>query len=231
MATLTIKESIIKTIIFDFDGTLAKLNIDFNQMREAIGKLILSYDINRDELHTDFVLEMINAAAAVLKQLSPQKADTFTYEANTVIENIEIEAANNGELFDRTRELLVFLKSQGISCGIITRNCAKAIKIVFPDILSYCPVVVCRDKVKNVKPHPDHLTTALKKLGSSTKNTLMIGDHPLDIKTGRDAGTKTCGVLTGHFRKNDFIEAGADIILPQATDILNLMRLADYRKR
>jgi len=224
MATLTIKESTIKTIIFDFDGTLAKLNIDFNQMREAVGRLILSYGINRDELHTDYVLEMINAAAAILNQISPQKADTFTYEANTIIENIEIEAANNGELFDQTRELLVFLKSQEISCGIITRNCAKAIEILFPDILSYCPVVVCRDKVKNVKPHPDHLTTALKKLGSSAENTLMIGDHPLDIKTGRDAGTKTCGVLTGHFQKEDFIEAGADLVLLHAADLLYMIK-------
>ena len=224
MATLTIKESTIKTIIFDFDGTLAKLNIDFNQMREAVGRLILSYGINRDELHTDFVLEMIDQATEILNQLSPQKADTFNYEANTIIENIEIEAAHNGALFDQTRELLVFLKSQEISCGIITRNCAKAIEILFPDILSYCPVVVCRDKVKNVKPHPDHLTTALKKLGSSAENTLMIGDHPLDIKTGRDAGTKTCGVLTGHFQKEDFIETGADLVLLHAADLLYMIK-------
>ena len=223
MAALTIKESTIKTIIFDFDGTLAKLNIDFNQMRDAVGKLILSYGINGDELHTGYVLEMIDQATEILNQLSPPKADRFTHEANTIVENIEIEAAKNGELFDRTRELLLFLKLQGLSCGIITRNCAKAVRIVFPDILSYCPVVVCRDKVKNVKPHPDHLTAALKELGSSAENTLMIGDHPLDIKTGLNAGTKTCGVLTGHFQKEDFIEAGADLVLLHATDLLYMI--------
>jgi phosphoglycolate phosphatase len=224
MATLTIKETIIKTIIFDFDGTLAKLNIDFNQMREAIGKLILSYGINRDDLHTNFVLEMITAATAILNQLSPQKVDNFAYEANIIIENIEIEAANDGELFDQTRELLVCLRSRGLSCGIITRNCVKAVKIVFPDILSYCPVVICRDDVNNVKPHADHLTTALKKLGSSAENTLMIGDHPLDIKTGLNAGTKTCGVLSGHFQKKDFIEAGANLVLLHATDLLYMIK-------
>ena len=223
MAVLKIKQSTIKTIIFDFDGTLAKLNIDFYQMREAVLELTLSYGINRDELHTDFVLEMINAATSILNQFSPQKAETFNYEANEIIENIEIEAANNGELFDRTRELLGSIKFREISCGIITRNCAKAIKIVFPDILSYCPVVVCRDDVNNVKPHPEHLNMALKRLNRSSQNTLMIGDHPIDIKTGRNAGTLTAGVLTGRFRNNDFIEAGADLVLPQAADILNLI--------
>ena len=224
MATLTIKESTIKTIIFDFDGTLAKLNIDFNQMREAIGKLILSYDINRDELHTDFVLEMIDQVTEILNKLSPKKADTFNDEANTIIENIEIEAANKGELFDHTRELLVFLKSQGISCGIITRNCSKAVTIIFPDILTYCPVVICRDDVNKVKPHPEHISLALTKLCSSAESTLMVGDHPIDIETGRNAGTLTCGVLTGRCQKKDFIEARVDIVISNAADILNIIR-------
>ena len=224
MALLKIKQSTIKTIIFDFDGTLAKLNIDFHRMREVVGKLILSYGITRDELHTDFVLEMIDSAAAILNQRSPHISKKFFDEANSIIEKIEIEAAENGELFDRTKELLNSLKSLKISCGIITRNCAKAVKIVFPDILSYCPVVVCRDAVNKVKPHPEHLNKALNKLGGSAKHTLMIGDHPLDIKTGRRAGTKTCGVLTGHFQKNDFIEAGADLVLPHAADILNIIK-------
>jgi phosphoglycolate phosphatase len=224
MAVLKIKQSTIKTIIFDFDGTLAKLNIDFHRMRTAVGKLILSYGITRDELHTDFVLEMIDSAAAILNQRSSHISRKFFDEANSIIEKIEIEAAENGELFDRTKELLNSLKSLKISCGIITRNCAKAVKIVFPDILSYCSVVVCRDAVNKVKPHPEHLNMALNKLGGSAKHTLMIGDHPLDIKTGRRAGTKTCGVLTGHFQKNDFIEAEADLVLPHAADILNIIK-------
>ena len=224
MAVLKIKQSTIKTIIFDFDGTLAKLNIDFHRMREAVLRLILSYGITRDELRTDFVLEMIDSAAAILNQRSPHISKKFFDEANSIIEKIEIEAAENGELFDRTKELLNSLKSLKISCGVITRNCAKAVKIVFPDILSYCPVVVCRDAVNKVKPHPEHLNMALNKLGGSAKHTLMIGDHPLDIKTGRRAGTKTCGVLTGNFQKNDFIEAGADLILPHAADILNIIK-------
>jgi phosphoglycolate phosphatase len=224
MAALTVNQSIIKTIIFDFDGTLAKLNIDFHQMRADVLKLILSYGITRDQLHTDYVLEMIDSATAALNQCSKQTANNFFNEANALVENIEIEAAYNGELFNRSGELLGSLKSHDISCGIITRNCAKAVKIVFPDILSYCSVLVCRDDVNNVKPHPEHLNMALTELGGSAQNTLMIGDHPLDIKTGLNSGTKTCGVLTGRSKINDFIEAGADLILPQAADILEIIK-------
>jgi phosphoglycolate phosphatase len=51
----------------------------------------------------------------------------------------------------------------------------------------------------------------------------MIGDHPLDIEAGRKAGTCTAGVLTGHFQKSDFLSAGVDLVLAQASDLLNLI--------
>ena len=174
-------------------------------------------------IDSDFVLEMIDSAEIILNQRPVRTANKFIDTANSIIERIEIQAANNGELFDGTKELLESLKTQEISCGIITRNCAKAVKIVFPDILSYCPVVVCRNDVKKVKPHPEHLNTALNKLGSLPQNTLTIGDHPLDIETGRNAGTWTCGVLTGRCTRNDFIASGADLVLSQAADILNII--------
>lgn len=223
MAILKIKDIAIKTVIFDFDGTLAKLNIDFKQMRDAILQLINSCSIEQKYLQTDFVLEMINTAKTMLSKSSPQKAKAFMYKATKIIEAMEIEAAINGELFPQTKELFTRLKLSGISTGVITRNCEKAIKTVFPDILSYCEVVVCRDKVKNVKPHPEHLNKALQMLNSTANTTLMIGDHPLDIQTGRNAGTCTAGVLTGNFLKSDFINAGADLVLPQASDLLNMM--------
>jgi len=223
MSTLKIKDIIIDTIIFDFDGTLAKLNIDFKLMREAVLKLISSYGIERNHLQPDFVLEMINTSKTILNKTSAQKAEAFMCQAIEIIEAMEIEAAINGELFPQTKELLTRLKSSGISAGVITRNCEKAIKTVFPDILSYCEVVVCRDAVKNVKPHPEHLNKALQMLNSGAYTTLMIGDHPLDIETGRNAGTCTAGVLTGNFRKCDFINAGADLVLPQALNILDLI--------
>jgi phosphoglycolate phosphatase len=222
MAALKIKQSDIHTIIFDFDGTLAKLNIDFQKMREVITALILSHGIASDQLRSNFVLEMIDAAFEILNQRSDLEAGAFLDTANAIIEQIETDAAGNGELFEYTKELLSTLHAAEISCGIITRNCAKAVKIVFPDILSWCPVVVCRDDVNKVKPHPEHISLALTRLGSSPHSTLMIGDHPIDITTGRNAGTFTCGVLTGRCQKSDFIEAGADIVLANASDILNM---------
>jgi len=223
MTPLCINHTAVDTVIFDFDGTLAELNIDFNEMRRLISQLVSGYGIGHQILRHRYVLEIIDEARALLQSNSCEKSEAFTREAYQIIEGIEIEAADRGELFAETKHLLTVLKKSSIHTGVITRNCARAVHTVFPDISSYCSVVICRNDVNHVKPHPEQLTLALKQAGGHPARSIMIGDHPVDIETGRNAGTLTAGVLTGHFSENDFILAGADIILPQASDILILL--------
>lgn len=221
MGYLLINSTGVDTVIFDFDGTLAKLNIDFDQMRREIGELIARYGIDQRRLRHRYVLEIINETIEILRAESPGATESFSNDAFRIIEDMEVKAAQNGSLFDETRELLQSLKKHSLRTGIITRNCMRAVQTVFPDISLYCPVVVCRDDVKNVKPHPEQINRALLQLGAQADKAIMIGDHPLDIQTGQNAGTLTAGVLTGHFQANDFIDAGADLVLSKAADILS----------
>ncbi|MHB8138355.1 MAG: HAD family hydrolase [Smithellaceae bacterium] len=223
MSALSVNRIIVDTVIFDFDGTLAKLNIDFVKMRDEINKLVSHYGIDHEKLEHRFVLEFINEAGAIICKSSDQKGESFTADAFRIIEDIEIAAARDGALFEGTKELLTGLKEKSVRTAIITRNCAKAVHTVFPDVLSYCPVLMCRDDVKHVKPHPEQINRVLERLGAYSGRSLMIGDHPLDIETGQNAGTLTAGVLTGRFHKEDFTNSGADIILECASDILKMM--------
>lgn len=223
MTYLKINNMAIQTVIFDFDGTLAKLTIDFRQMRRDVLKIISSFGMDTSAIASQHVLEMVDEAAASIKAISSLQREMFLAEANAVIENIELAAAAHGELFERTKELLTELNLKNIHCGIITSNCRKAVCTIFPDIISYCPVVVCRDDVRRYKPHPDHLNKALQILQKPPSNALMVGDHLLDVLTGLNAGTKTAGVLTGIFQEEDFVRAGADIVLSQAADLLDFI--------
>lgn len=223
MSPLFINHTAVDTVIFDFDGTLAKLNIDFDEMRRLISELVSAYGIDHQILRHRFVLEIIDEAGVLLQSHSLRKSEAFIREAYRIIEGIEVEAAGRGELFAETKHLLTVLTESSIHTGVITRNCARAVHTVFPDVSIYCSVVICRDDVKHVKPHPEHLMLALKQAGGHPAQSIMIGDHPVDIETGRNAGTLTAGVLTGHFSEADFIRAGADLVFPQASDILKLL--------
>lgn len=209
----------VKAVVFDFDGTLAKLNIDFPQMRKAVFGLIDSYGISPEGLRHLFVLEMMEAARNRISQNLPGRESAFIQQANQLIEDIEMEAAKNGNIIEGTREMLQELKKRKIKTGVVTRNCQSAINLVFPDISAYFDAVVTREQTLLVKPHPEHLRLTLKILKIEPKFASMVGDHPMDIKIGKETGTLTIGVLTGVSNKNELIQAGADLILQKASDL------------
>jgi phosphoglycolate phosphatase len=140
-----------------------------------------------------------------------------------LIEQIELEAAENGNLIDGTRELLHELKKRGIKTGVVTRNCCAAVNQVFPDIRLYVDSVITRDHTPLVKPDPEHLRLSLKEIQVAPEFASMVGDHPMDIKIGRDVGVLTIGVLTGASSQDDLILAGADIILEKAADLIDII--------
>ena len=96
MSILSINHAVVDTIIFDFDGTLAKLNINFDQMRRAITELVSRNGIDHQSLQHRFILEIISEASVILRNHSIKKAQSFAEEAYRIIEGIDVEAAQWG---------------------------------------------------------------------------------------------------------------------------------------
>jgi phosphoglycolate phosphatase len=214
----------IRAVIFDFDGTLAVLNIDFGSMRRRVFDLIREFGVNEERVRQKHALEIIDEVSSILFQENPKAADTFYRRSHGILQEIELESAGEGRLLPSVEETLACLRRDGMKVAIVTRNCGEAVRKVFPRIDEFCDVFVPRNSVKNVKPHPEHLTAVLKALQVSGEQTMMVGDHPLDIQAGKRMGTKTAGVLTGRSKREDFEEAGADYILDAAPEITVLLR-------
>jgi len=210
-------------VIFDFDGTLAKLNIDFPRMQKSLIELIERHGIVTHDMAHLFSLEMIEAGRIQIVENYPEREPSYLKEAHALIAELEMEGARNGVLMEGTREMLQELKKRNIKTGIVTRNCQSAITHVFPDLFTYFDAVVTRENTPHVKPHPEHLRLALKKINAGAESASMIGDHPMDIKIGQDVGTITIGVLTGASDIHSLIQAKADIILEKAVDLLNVI--------
>jgi phosphoglycolate phosphatase len=134
-----------------------------------------------------------------------------------------MKAAEKGSLIPGTEATLENLRRKKIRVGIITRNCEDAVRTVFPKINDFCDVFVSRNLVKKVKPHPDHLTYVMASLKISGGESVMVGDHPIDVQAGKRVGMKTIGVLTGRTKKEEFEKAGADYVLRDVTEVCKLL--------
>lgn len=199
------------------------LNIDFPVMRRRVMDLLASYGAEPDGLQDLFVLEIIDAGQALLDKRGSGKGADFLAAAHNLIRDIEIEGARKGELFAGIRDMLACLKGRDIRIGIATRNCLEAVTELFPDIHSFCDAVVTRESTRRVKPHPEHLRIVLRDLGAEAGFSAMVGDHPMDIRAGKEAGAYAIGVLTGYSEAKALSEAGADLIIESAAEIIHYL--------
>jgi len=212
----------VKAVVFDFDGTLAVLNLDFGVMREQVFNLLKVFGVHEEMIKERYLLEIIDEAYPILEERSPSDAMAFYQKAHQILQEIELTAAGEGRTLPGTERMLMTLREKGVKVGIVTRNCEDAVRRVFPNIDEYCDVFISRNSIKKVKPHPDHLTSAMKALNVNGEEAVMVGDHILDIQAGKAVGMKTVGVLTGRTKREEFEKAGADCVLTAAPEICTL---------
>jgi phosphoglycolate phosphatase len=209
-----------EAVIFDYDGTLVRLNIDFEAMGRAVEAFWADYGIEPGQLKRSYILEMIDEAAGLIAAKDPSKGASFHRRSLEQVARCEVQAAKKGRILPGVTRMLNSLRAQGVKVGVITRNCDSAVRMVFPQIESLCDVFLPREYTTRVKPHPDHLALALEKLSIVNKTScFMVGDHVLDIEAGKQMQMKTAGVLTGKTTRQHFEKAGADLILDDATKI------------
>jgi phosphoglycolate phosphatase len=200
----------LESIIFDFDGTLAELHLDFGEMKRRLRILAWEYLLDVPPTPTVPALEWLEALVESLPKSDEAAAMEFEGRAASLIKDIELEAAHRGSLFPFTRVILHELQEVRIKVAIITRNCEEAVRVVFPDLDRYCGGLLARDHVLRVKPDPDHLLHALEMIAAQPETALMVGDHPLDMQTGKRAGILTAGVWSGNASQEDLFRAGAN---------------------
>jgi len=213
----------IRAVVFDFDGTLAVLNIDFSEMREQVFELMRKYGVNEEKIEERYLLEIIDEVVQILSQKNTSTAETFYQEAHQILHEVELRAAEEGKLLPGVEAALKSLRDKGLKVGIVTRNCEEAVRKVVPDIEAFCDVFVPRDLIKRVKPHPEQLTSVLKALHVTGGETVMVGDHTIDIQAGKRVGMRTIGVLTGRVKKEEFEKAGADYVLKDASEVCRII--------
>ena len=78
-------------------------------------------------------------------------------------------------------------------------------------------VIVTRDDVRRLKPHPEPILQAMEKLGAEPERCVMVGDTSVDVLAARAADINSIAVLCGFGQRKDLEDA--DIILESTIDL------------
>lgn len=212
----------IKAVVFDFDGTLTPLTLDFDLLRREVEAIARSFVPDRtvEAFRDRFILEMIDDLA---RHIGEETGTAFRHRALARLTDLELESARGKGLFPYVVDVLATLKGKGIKTSIITRTSAAIIREVFPGYGAFMSAIIAREHTNHFKPDPRHLCIAAEEMALPPKELLMVGDHPTDISAGRAAGALTAGVLTGRTDIQSFEAAGADFIVSDVRGIVPII--------
>ncbi len=184
------------TFIFDLDGTLIELNLDFEEIRRALG------------IKERYILE------SILKLEGEERRRKLE-----ILKEFEIRAASNAKLTPHAKEVLDKLEELGLKKGVVTRNCRESVEIVVERFGLKFDFVITREDAKP-KPSPEPILLALKLAKSEPERAVVIGDYVFDIMAGKRAGTKTALLLNG--RNREFARM-ADFVFRSLKDVEDLI--------
>ena len=120
------------------------------------------------------------------------------------------------------RELLEYLRQNGIPCAIATSGRMETARVNIEALgvdPSQMPVVT-RDQVKYAKPDPDLFVTAAARLNTPIETAVVVGDAIWDMLAARRARAFGVGLLSGGYGQEELERAGAARVYQDPADLL-----------
>jgi phosphoglycolate phosphatase len=215
----------IRTILFDLDGTLADTAPDLayalNTLLQEQGKAPLPYETIRP---------VASHGAAGLIELGfgiARDTPRFAPLRERFISIYQAHLTRETRLFPGMRELLDQLVARGLNWGIVTNKPAfltdPLVEQLGLDEDAAC--VVSGDTTANRKPHPQPMLHACQLAGSKPEECLYVGDAARDIEAGNAAGMQTLVALFGYIGAQDHPETwGANGLIRAPEEILDWIK-------
>jgi phosphoglycolate phosphatase len=96
-------------------------------------------------------------------------------------------------------KLLRRLKDKGYKLAVASNRPTKFSLVLIRSLglAKYFDFVLCADKLKKGKPHPEILQRIMQKFSVGPRQALYVGDMVIDAQAGRAAAVKTVIVTTG----------------------------------
>ncbi|MEA3406689.1 MAG: HAD-IA family hydrolase [Chloroflexota bacterium] len=217
----------IEAILFDLDGTLVETD---NRWAAIVADRLKSLQGIFPRLDTErwgrklvMAIETpSNYAISLLEHVG--LGGSFLGLADLVRQSRGLATQGASVMVQGTEELLTRLKPR-YTLGIVTTR-ARADAHYFLKCMGYqdlFSVVITRQDVLRMKPHPAPVEKAMAALHVSPQRCIMVGDTAVDVRAARGAGAYAVAVLSGFGQRQELERAGAHLVLERAVQLLDYL--------
>ena len=128
-------------------------------------------------------------------------------------------------LLPGVKRFLTVLKDRGYILAVASNRPTAFTRILIRHlkIRGYFNYVLCADKLRRGKPHPDILRVIMKRFSAAPDRTVYVGDMAIDVQAGKRAGVRTIAVAGGSCTRAELKKESPDMILKRAADLLKYL--------
>ena len=212
-----------KHIIFDFDGTLADTSrIILSTMQATMREKGLRVASQR----------------TIRKVVGFPLKDCFTHMYHDMSETEALECARTyNKIFDSNKssltptlfphvsDTLETLSQHGITLSVASSRGHKSLVELLEmlKVRHHFSMIVGVDDVNKAKPDPEVILYTLKSMALNASDAIMVGDMPVDVATGRNAGVRACALTYGNASRYALIKSNPDYIFDHFNQMLTLL--------
>lgn len=206
----------LKTILFDVDGTLIDTEeIIIQSLQETLEKEL---DLTKTAEELKFVLGIPGKEA--VKQLVETERDYFLEQWSLRLDQLSPQA----KLFDQVKSLLEELKKMDYNLGVVTSKTKNDMDESLDrfQLHSYFDAVVTTSDTKKHKPNAAPILKALEIINEEPEHAMYVGDSVYDFLSAQNSGVQFALAEWGAQEHEEF--AKVKIHLEEPTDLIDHLK-------
>lgn len=214
----------IRAVIFDLDGTLL---YSLEDLADSVNAVLKAEGMPEHPLD-DYRTFVGDGMKKLVERAAPRVVND-TAKRDAMVDAVRAEYAERWNAKSRPYpgipELLNACGERGIARAVLSNKPHEFTQRIMDEIFADWTFEVVAGAKPGIPLKPDP-TAALKiaeELGLEPKDVLFLGDSNVDIKTAKAAGMFSVGALWGYRGKEELEAAGAEALVAEAVDVLELI--------
>jgi HAD superfamily hydrolase (TIGR01549 family) len=224
---MPIDRSRVKAILFDIDGTLSDSDDQMvARLEKAIGLIPLFLTPEKKHQAARWLVMAAESPGNWIYNL----ADRFDLDSVffKMLNRLSLKKHHRIKpywIMPGVKEMLQAMQNRFLMGVVSARDETTSLAFIHQyDLAPLFKVVVTSQTCRYTKPYPHPLLYAAQQLSVKPDECLMVGDTTVDMRAARLAGMGAIGVLCGFGTERELKRTGADLILANTADLLDLFQ-------